>query len=500
MDLDKLQFKASVRSGWQALDLGFLMARNWWRPLFATSALPPALLLIPLLILLWEHPLWAGFIIWWLKPFWERLPLFLASRNIFAEQASEFDVIREIRSIYLKDCLPWLLWRRLSFYRTFDAPVTLLEEQKSKARSKRLSILHGRHTDIALTNQFVCFCCEIIITLGLFFSLIFFIPDDLELDLFNSYEELTLFGEWVVTICGYFAMVLVMPFHTLAGFALYLNRRIELEAWDIEIAFRSLAQRKHQTTNRLVASLLTGFLIIVSGNLPSNSYAATDHNIESAKQLIEEVLNDKDFGEEKLVRKWRFRNFVEENKDKIPEWLISIVEWWEDNFETGDADNNLNTTAFWLKLLLIGCFIMLLIYLYYRFRGPLKRISTNRGSKSSPEVMFGLDVRAESLPDDIPAQVMKLWIQKQHREALGLLYRAALSHLIQQHSLAFKSSHTESECVALVQSRGIFELSQYFSRLTQMWKRLAYGHQLPETEILQNLCDRWPKVMADDSH
>ncbi|MCP4429668.1 MAG: DUF4129 domain-containing protein, partial [Gammaproteobacteria bacterium] len=85
MDLDKLQFKASVRSGWQALDLGFLMARNWWRPLFATSALPPALLLIPLLILLWEHPLWAGFIIWWLKPFWERLPLFLASRNIFAE-------------------------------------------------------------------------------------------------------------------------------------------------------------------------------------------------------------------------------------------------------------------------------------------------------------------------------------------------------------------------------------------------------------------------------
>ena len=500
MDLDNLQFKASVRSGWRAIDLGFLMARKWWRSLLISGAVPPLLLLMPLLVIFWEHPLWAGFIIWWLKPFWERLPLYLASRNIFAEQGFEVDVMRNIRKFYLKDWLPWLLWRRLSFYRAFDAPVTLLEEQKGKARRKRLATLHGKHTDIALTNQLVCFFCEIIVSLGLFLTLMFFLPDNFELELFDTYDQVTLFGEWIMTICGFSAMVLVMPFHTLAGFALYLNRRIELEAWDIEITFRNLAQRKRQKSSNLLASLFIGGLIIVSSSLPTSSFAATSHDIESAKQLIEEVLSDKDFGEEKLVEKWRFRNMIEENEDKIPEWLIDLVEWWEQNFDLKDIDNSINTTAFWLKLLLIGCFILLLFYLFYRFRGPLKGIGKNRTNTTPPEIMFGLDVRAESLPDDIPSQVMQLWEQRQHREALGLLYRAALSHLIQKHSLAFKASHTESECAALVQSLGIFELSQYFSRLTRLWRRLAYGHRLPETEVLQGLCDNWTRVMVNDSH
>lgn len=499
MDLDSLQFKASVRSGWQAIDLGFLMARKWWRPLMISGAIPPLLLLMPLLIIFWENPFWAAFMVWWLKPFWERLPLFLASRNIFAEQAFEVDIIATIRKVYLKDWLPWLLWRRLSFFRAFDAPVTLLEEQKGKARRKRLSTLHGRHTDIALTNQFVCFCCEIIVALGLFLTLTFFLPDNFETQLFDTYDEVTLFGEWIMTLCAYFAMVLVMPFHTLAGFALYLNRRIELEAWDIEITFRSLAQRKRQKSSCLLVSLLVGCLIFVSGNFPTNSNAATSHDMESAKQLIEDVLKDKDFGEEKLVEKWRFKNIIEENEDKIPEWLIKLVEWWEQNFDLENIDDSVSTAAFWLKLLLIGCFIFLLLYLLYRFRGPLKGIGSKNNNKTRPEIMFGLDVRAESLPDDVPTQVMQLWEQHNHREALGLLYRAALSHLIQQYSLAFKSSHTESECAALVKSLGIFELSHYFSRLTRVWRRLAYGHRLPDTEELRGLCNNWNRVMINES-
>ena len=501
MDLDSLQFKASVRSGWQALDLGFLMARKWWRPLIMGSAIPPLLLLMPLLIIFWENPLWAGFVVWWLKPFWERLPLFFASRKIFAEQAFEVEVMPNIRKIFLKDWIPWLLWRRLSFYRAFDAPVTLLEELKGKARRKRLGSLHGKHTDIALTNQVVCFCCEVIVALGLFLSLTFFLPDNFETQLFDTYDEVTLFGEWIMTICAYFAMVLVMPFHSLAGFALYLNRRIELEAWDIEITFRSLAERKREKSTSLLASLMFGCLILVTGNLlPINSFAATSHDIESAKQLIDDVLKDKDFGEEKLVEKWRFRNLVEENKDKIPEWLIEFVEWWEQKFSIEDIDDTVNTTAFWLKLLLICCFIFLLVYLLYRFRGPLKGIGRNKNTKYPPEIMFGLDVRAESLPDDVPAQVMQIWEQGNHREALGLLYRAALSHLIRQHSLAFKSSHTESECATLVESLGEFELSQYFNRLTRVWRRLAYGHRLPETEVLRGLCTNWHRVMINESH
>ena len=39
------------------------------------------------------------------------------------------------------------------------------------------------------------------------------------------------------------AMSLIAPFYVAGGFALYLNRRSELEGWDIEICLRRLLAR-----------------------------------------------------------------------------------------------------------------------------------------------------------------------------------------------------------------------------------------------------------------
>ncbi len=37
------------------------------------------------------------------------------------------------------------------------------------------------------------------------------------------------------------ALSIIEPLYVAAGFTLYLNRRTHLEAWDIELAFRSIA-------------------------------------------------------------------------------------------------------------------------------------------------------------------------------------------------------------------------------------------------------------------
>jgi hypothetical protein len=42
----------------------------------------------------------------------------------------------------------------------------------------------------------------------------------------------------VVLTCFVVAVAIVEPFFVGAGFAMYLNRRVELEAWDIEQEFR----------------------------------------------------------------------------------------------------------------------------------------------------------------------------------------------------------------------------------------------------------------------
>ena len=240
--------------------------------------------------------------------------------------------------------------------------------------------------------------------------------------------------------------------------------------------------------------------ILITLITPSTSYAEVNHDNKSASQLIDEVLQGEDFGQEISVRKWRFKNLIEENEDKIPEWLINFIEWWENNVDFGsnsDGENTLLTTAAWLKLLLITLAVVLVVYLLYRFRGPMRRLQRGKKRESTPEVMFGLDVRPESLPDDIPAQVMSFWRDNRHRDALGLLYRASLSHLIEHHALVFRSSYTEAECAALVKSRGIDSLSNYFAGLTRIWCRLAYGHELPAIEAIEKLCENWSAEMAD---
>ena len=48
-------------------------------------------------------------------------------------------------------------------------------------------------------------------------------------------------GSWmtgIVLTCFVAAVAIVEPFFVGAGFAMYLNRRVELEAWDIEQEFR----------------------------------------------------------------------------------------------------------------------------------------------------------------------------------------------------------------------------------------------------------------------
>ena len=493
MNLDKLQINACMRSGWQALDLGLLMARAWWRTLFVASLLPMLPLTIVLLAIFWESPFWALFILWWLKPFWERLPLFIASRRLFGEQPG---VWSSMRSFPLKDIIPWLLWRRFSFQRAFDNPVTVLEDLKGAPRRQRLRVLHGKYSDVALSNQFVCFCTEWLLAFSLVVLFDFFIPDSFGIRYYDSFGDLKLTGEWIFTLAAILAMALVMPFHSMAGFALYLNRRIELEAWDIEISFRNIANRKQATAAQLMTlPVLVLVAALLGAGLPGNAEAAGGHDRESAAELIEQVLQGEDFGQDRLVKRWRFKEWSDDAEEAFPEWIIDFLAWLEQH---EDLWHGWSGAAFWLKILLVALFGGLLFYLVRRYRGPLSRLVKSRAKEAAPEILFGLDVTPESLPTDVPAQVMRLWEEGANRDALSLLYRASLSRLIDRYQVAFHASHTEAECASLVRAHGIESLSEFFWELTQVWRRLAYGHRLPAGDTVRALCDDWTRELASD--
>ena len=140
-----------------------------------------------------------------------------------------------------------------------------------------------------------------------------------------------------------------------------------------------------------------------------------------------------------------------------------------------------------------------MFYLVRRYRGPLSRLMSSRAKEDAPVILFGLDVTPESLPTDVPAQVMRLWEAGATRDALSLLYRASLSRLIDRYQVAFHASHTEVECASLVRAHGIESLSEFFWELTQVWRRLAYGHRLPAGDTVRALCDDWTRELANDS-
>ena len=78
---------------------------------------------------------------------------------------------------------------------------------------------------------------EAAVTLAIFSLLFWFAPPEAGESLFNwlTTDEDSV---WIGATSYALAVFIVEPFYVASGFAMYLNRRVELEAWDIEQDFR----------------------------------------------------------------------------------------------------------------------------------------------------------------------------------------------------------------------------------------------------------------------
>ena len=82
------------RSAWEALDLGVLLARRHAGLLMASWALVTLPVFAVLSLLLWDYSSLAILIFWWLKPAFERLPLYILSRALFADTPTLREALR----------------------------------------------------------------------------------------------------------------------------------------------------------------------------------------------------------------------------------------------------------------------------------------------------------------------------------------------------------------------------------------------------------------------
>ena len=245
MQVDGLAIVLRPRPRAEAADLGAALVRRHARSVWGTF-LPLYLVLVALALGTVEIAGWLpGLLIFWLKPWLDRSLLFILSRAVFGQPTRWADLWARRGQVLGGQLLRTLLWRRFSPWRAFTQAIEQLEGQRGAARRKRRAqLLHARR-GAAGAMQFVFANVEAALGLGLLSMLVWFAPEGSARDAMNWILESSGTAESLLAAAAYVLVVGVLePFYVAAGFTMYLNRRVELEAWDIEQEFRHAVARR----------------------------------------------------------------------------------------------------------------------------------------------------------------------------------------------------------------------------------------------------------------
>ena len=238
MKVDAIRLDLRPRGMFEAADLGVRLVTAHLRSVWTSCAPVYAFVVLVAVAMLSFGSGWAVLTVIWLKPWLDRSILFVLARAVFGEETRFADVWAARRAVAWKGLLGALTIRRLSPWRSYVQPVLQLEGQRGKARRERVARILGPHRGAALAMQIAFATIESALMFGLAALIPWLMPADEQ----RPWLALLLEGgSWVTGValaCFIVAVAIVEPFFVGAGFAMYLNRRVELEAWDIEQEFR----------------------------------------------------------------------------------------------------------------------------------------------------------------------------------------------------------------------------------------------------------------------
>ncbi len=515
MNLNEITANIRLRNPWEAIDLGFSMIQTWWVSVYIPLAILTFGIATPLYFLFPEDNLWiASLIFWWLKPLYDRLVLHILSHKLFNDELSTREVFKALPSlIWNTGFFQSMTFRRFSFSRGFNLPIWQLEQLRGSRRSERQSVLHQTTHTHAVWLTIVMVFIEFIIVLSLFVLLMLFLPEkmanDFQVGLFSDNVENNMWVDLFNYFFYVFAVTLLHPFYIGSSFALYINRRTQLEAWDIELAFKKLALRFEALAKNALPTLLCVFtLSLLLSTTPTlaeeqtSLHTPTDTHIteylsdkrlpaESAKKVIKEAMLTKELNDKKRITYW-----VKKEKAKKPKKTSNIFSFVDFLEPFAKIIGFIIEFALWI-LVAVGLFLL------FYFRDSWLHLfsiqkKSEKESYQAPEVMFGMDVRPDSLPDDIINESRKLWNNNQHRESLSLLYRGALVRLINQEQVQLKDSFTEGDVLRHSKQRISEDKYFFLDNLTRNWKSIAYAHKHPTDTIMERLFSTWVSDFATD--
>ncbi|HEY4583845.1 MAG TPA: DUF4129 domain-containing protein [Lysobacter sp.] len=496
MRLDAITVALRPRSSWEAVELGTALvrrhARAIWPPWLITTL--PAFAAVNALAAWGGLPALAPLVMWWLKPVFDRVPLFVLSRAVFGEVPDMRTTLRGAFRGGGRAMLGYLTWRRLGPARSLLLPVDVLEGGDPRQASARRRVLAGPAYGVAslVTLTFAHF--EAALLFGLAMLVFLFVPSEyLRSSFMLLWQHLLESPAWLVLIENgliWIATSLLEPFYVGAGFGLYLNRRTEIEGWDIELAFRRLRAR-------LLAAGSGALLLAVLVVAPLPSIAATpaaksarcplptrtERSLREAfgeayvepgtfHDAVERAYADPRLHPQRTVSQWKPKNPPKERRPaRFPSWFGEI----------GALVGTLGRAALWL---LAGGVLLAIVLTAKQWLPWLRGFAMPPVARPATvdECAFPAP---EPLPADIVASVRALWHEGRARDALALLYRAAVEALVTTTGRELPPGATEAQCLRAAQALPE-ALRRTFARVVRLWQYAAYAERLPAQDVFDD--------------
>jgi hypothetical protein len=233
-----------------------------------------------------------------------------------------------------------------------------------------------------------------------------------------------------------------------------------------------------------VAAFALAWALLVAAESPAAQelpQAPTDAAIQDA---VASLRADPNLGGKHKIRTLRWVDSpapTEDRNSAFVDWLISFF----------DAIGSYGRLIAWtLGIIALAAAIIWASRYFGR-----RQTSYAREFAPLPTHVSNLDIRPEGLPADVGDTARVMWLQGEHRAALSLLYRGALSRLVNRFAVQIHASSTEAECVAAAARGADGGVLAYFRELVEVWLRATYAGELPAEESILHLCRNFSLTM-----
>jgi hypothetical protein len=233
----------------------------------------------------------------------------------------------------------------------------------------------------------------------------------------------------------------------------------------------------------IASSPAAAVALAASADAPDSAEVGAPVTPEEVRAAAAKLRADPNLGTEQKIRSLRWSaggSRTPDTQQRPAAWLVGLFEYLG---QTGSV-------LLWMAGAIATAVAASWVYRTWRTHkaGP--------APMADPAVRVGsMDIRPESLPDDVGAAALALAEAGKTREALSLLYRGALSRAVHRFGITIGESYTEGEALRAVAAGLDAQRSAYFAELVDVWRRAVYAGEGMAREPLAHLCARFPAAL-----